>query len=353
MKQFDYIIVGQGLAGTLLTYRLQNLGKRVLVVDKHSASTSSKVALGVYNPLVLKRFTPCWNIEQQLRPLYDFLDAFEAKFKTIIHESPKLFRLFNSVEEQNLWLEKSEKERLRPFMNPTFISNPYTSINAIFGFGEVNDSGRVNLPLMIQTFRDFLLQNSLVLNEDLEFSELNITPDVIQYKQYSASKIVFCEGHRLSLNPYFNYLPLMRTKGEILTVRIKNLHLKEHIKSSISILPLGDDLYKIGATFNWDQKDEIPTESAKTTLLTKLKSIVHLPIEVIKHEAGLRPTVKDRRALIGQHPAFKNLYVFNGLGARGLLLAPLLSSQLASYLEENTPLDAEVNITRYIEEYSC
>jgi glycine/D-amino acid oxidase-like deaminating enzyme len=145
----------------------------------------------------------------------------------------------------------------------------------------------------------------------------------------------------------------MRTKGEILTVRIKNLHLKEHIKSSISILPLGDELYKIGATFNWDQKDEIPTESAKSILLTKLKSIVHLPIEVIKHEAGLRPTVKDRRALIGQHPAFKNLYVFNGLGARGLLLAPLLSSQLASYLEENTPLDAEVNITRYKEEYSC
>lgn len=169
MKHFDYIIVGQGLAGTLLTYRLQHLGKRVLVVDKHRAYTSSKVALGVYNPMVLKRFTPCWNIEQQLQPLYDFLDAFEAEHKTVIHESPKLFRLFNSVEEQNLWLEKSEKERLRPFMNSTFISNAYTSINALFGFGEVNYSGRVNLPLMIQTFRDSLLQNSLVLNEDIKF----------------------------------------------------------------------------------------------------------------------------------------------------------------------------------------
>ena len=353
MKQFDYILVGQGLAGTLLSYRLQKLGKTVLVVDKFREHTSTKVAFGVYNPMVLKRFTACWQIEQQIQPLYDFLDEFESEFQVSIHQTTKLWRLFNSVKEQNLWLEKSGKSNLQEYMSPTFTANPYTLINADLGFGEVKHSGRVILPLLISTYRAYLSSKSCLLNEDFEYSELEIKPDIIHYKSYSSAKIVFCEGHRMTLNPYFNYLPLMRTKGEILTLRIKNLNLSEHIKSSISILPLGNDLYKIGATFNWDEKDEICTETAKLDLLKKLESICNVPVEVVKHEAGLRPTVKDRRALIGTHPIHKNMFVFNGLGTRGLLLAPLFSTQFANHLEQGTPLNPEVNIIRYKEAYPC
>ena len=353
MKQFDYILVGQGLAGTLLTYRLHKLGKTVLVIDKYREVTSSKVAFGVYNPMVLKRFTPCWQIDQQIQPLYDFLNQFESDFKVSIHQTTSLWRLFNSVEEQNLWLEKSGKASLQDFMSPAFTANPYPAINADLGFGEVKHSGRVILPLMIATYRAFLNNKSCLLDEDFDFINLKITKDQVIYKNNSAAKIIFCEGHRLSLNPFFNYLPLMRTKGEILTVRIKNLNLTEHIKSSISILPLGNDLYKIGATFNWDDKDEVCTDIAKLDLLKKLKNIIADPVEVIKHEAGLRPTVKDRRALIGTHPVHQNMFVFNGLGTRGLLLAPLFSSQFANHLEQGTPLDPEVNIIRYKEAYSC
>lgn len=353
MKHFDYIVVGQGLAGTLLTHRLLKLGKNVLVIDKLREITSSKVALGAYNPMVLKRFTPCWNVENQIQPLYDFITEFEKEFKVTIHQPIKLWRLFNSVQEQNLWLEKSEKIRLQPFMNPNFISNPHKSIIADFGFGEVNHSGRVLLTKMINVFRNKLKNNSCLLDESFDFSQFTSTESSVIYKSYSAAKIIFCEGHRLTLNPYFNYLPLMRTKGELLTVRIKDVNITEHIKSSVSILPLGDDKYKIGATFNWDEKDELCTDKAKEDLLQRLASIVKVPVEVIKQEAGIRPTVKDRRALIGKHPKHVNMYVFNGLGARGLLISPLLSKQFVDHLENGNPLDPEVNINRYEEEYPC
>ena len=353
MTQFDYIIVGQGLAGTILCFRLRQLGKSVCVIDKFREVTSSKVALGAYNPMVLKRFTPCWKVEEQLEPLYAFINEFEYHYNTQIHQPLKLWRKFQSVQEQNLWLEKSEKKRLTPFMNPVFIKNPHHELNADFGFGEVNYSGRVVLSKMISILRDDLLSTSSILDEDFDFKSLVVQKDKIEYKSVNAAKIVFCEGHRLSDNPFFNYLPLMRTKGELITVKLKGLKVSEHIKSNISILPLGDDVYKVGATFNWDDKDEDCSEEGKRDLLDKLQALVNIKPQIIKQEAGLRPTVKDRRALLGAHPKHNNVYVFNGLGTRGLLISPFLCLQLVDFMEDKLSLDIEVDVKRYEKEFQC
>lgn len=353
MKQVDYIIVGQGLAGTVLSFQLRQLGKSVYIIDKEREFTSSKVAPGAYNPMVLKRFTPCWRIEEQLDPLYSFIGRFESAYNTIIHQPLELWRKFQSIQEQNLWMEKSEKSRLKPFMNPNFKFNPYNGLIADYGFGEVNHAGRVNLPKMIATFREDLKSADCILDEDFDYSALKHSDNFVEYKSVSAKKIIFCEGHRMMNNPHFNYLPLMRTKGELITVRLKGLEVSELVKSNISILPLGDDVYKVGATFNWDDKDEVCTTLAKEELLAKLKTLVNVEPEIVAHEAGLRPTVKDRRALLGAHPQNENLIIFNGLGTRGLLTSPYLSTQLINYLEEGMELDPEVDIKRYENELPC
>lgn len=353
MKKFDYIIVGQGLAGTCLAFQLRCQNKSVFVIDKHRENTSSKVALGVYNPMVLKRFTPCWKVEEQLEPLYNFLDTFESIFDKTIHTRVKLFRKFNNVFEQNLWSEKSQKSRLISFMNPELIRYNHPNITSVFGFGEVYCAGKVDLPEMISLFRRKLVSEKLLLNEEFDFNALNVENNIVIYKNYEASKIVFCEGSRLPKNPFFNDLPLMRTKGELLIVELKNLKLKDILKSSITLLPLGKDLYKVGATFNWEQKDDICTESAKEELLDKLKDLVHIQPRLIKHQAALRPTVKDRRALLGSHSKYSHVYVFNGLGTRGLLLAPYLSLQLIQYMEQRFSLDPEVDVKRYQSQDIC
>jgi glycine/D-amino acid oxidase-like deaminating enzyme len=250
-------------------------------------------------------------------------------------------------------MEKSEKTRLKPFMNPSFIKNPYEDVNADFGFGEVKHAGRVDLSKMISILRDDLLNSNAIIDEDFDFTSLLIQKGSVVYKSLKANKIVFCEGHRLSDNPYFNYLPLMRTKGELITVKLEGLNMSELIKSNISILPLGNDLYKVGATFNWDDKDEVCTKEAKNELLEKLKSLVTIEPQLIKQEAGIRPTVKDRRALLGTHPIHDNMYVFNGLGTRGLLISPFLCSLLIDYMENKVDLDHEVDVKRYENEFKC
>ena len=353
MKSFDYIIVGQGIAGTVLAFQLRLIGKEVFVIDKHRDYTSSKIAPGTYNPMVLKRFTPFWKVEDQLTPLYDFIDTFETSFNTSIHVPLKLWRKFASIQEQNLWLEKSEHDRLMPFMNPSFISNPHQDVNADFGFGEVKKSGWVDFLKLISIFKKRLVSEGCFLDEEFDFNSMIIKQRSVTYKSISAQKIIFCEGHRLTNNPFFNYLPLIRTKGELITVKLDGLNVEELIKSNITLLPLGNDVYKVGATFNWDDKDEVCSVKAREELLAKLKELVNINPIVINHYAGLRPTVKDRRALLGAHPNHENIVLFNGLGTRGLLMGPYLAIQLIEFMEKGVPLDPEVDIKRYKNEMPC
>ena len=129
-------------------------------------------------------------------------------------------------------------------------------------------------------------------------------------------------------------------------IKSENLKLNEIINSSIWILPLGNDLYKVGATYNWQDKTNQKTEEAKLELVTNLKELLNCDFEIIEHLAGVRPTVKDRRPLLGKHYKHNNLFILNGMGTRGVLFAPYLSDKLFQYIENKTELDNEISIER-------
>jgi glycine/D-amino acid oxidase-like deaminating enzyme len=148
-------------------------------------------------------------------------------------------------------------------------------------------------------------------------------------------------------NPFFKYLPLDGTKGELFIIRAPDLDLDVIINTSVFILPLGNDLFKVGATYNWEDKSNTPTEEGKQELVERIKEIISCDFEIVKHFAGVRPTVKDRRPLIGTHAKYKNIHILNGLGTRGVMLAPALALDLYASIEEGKPLEKAVDIKRY------
>ena len=158
---------------------------------------------------------------------------------------------------------------------------------------------------------------------------------------------MFCEGFGLKQNPFFKELPLNGTKGETMIIKAPELQIDFQIKSTVFVLPLGDDLYKVGATFNWKDKSSKPTKEGKEELVEKLKKVIRVPYEIVHHSAGIRPTTKDRKPLVGVHPEYKNLAVLNGLGTRGVMIAPTVAHELYQHLENNEPLDAEIDIKRF------
>ena len=347
----DYLVVGQGLAGTAFCELLEQHNKSFVCVNDQSQQ-ASVVAGGLYNPVILKRFTPAWQAQEQLRIALPFYTQLEEKLQTKLDYKLPVLRRFASVEEQNNWFQAADRPQLQPFLSLQLRENHNPLLDAPFGFGEVLHTGRVDTKTLLKKYEEHLREEGYLRNETFDYDALEVSPDEVRYRNIRAGKIVFASGYGLKANPYFQYLPLNGTKGELLTVKAPALKEKHVIKSSVFIIPLGNDLYRIGATYKWKDKTNIPTDASRNELLQKLDVFLKADYEVVRHVAGIRPTVTDRRPLVGRHPAHTNVYVLNGLGSRGVLIAPFAAQQLLQYIEKDAPLQEEMDIKRFAKMYS-
>lgn len=342
----DYIIVGAGLAGVCFSEFTLNSNKKIVVFENYS-QPSSTVAGGIYNPVVLKRFTEIWNAQEQLDIIQEFYPKIEDKLHVKFDFPMSLWRKFSSIEEQNNWFVASDKPLLKNFLNSKIFFDTINNIDSPFGFGEVLHSGYLDIKTLISNYQDYLAFHGLLRRETFEYDLVNFHEDYIDYKGIKAKHIVFSEGFGLHQNPFFNDLPLDGTKGELLHIKCSNLKLNKVVKSNIFILPIGNDLYKVGATYDWKSKTNLPTEEGKAELIEKLNELISCKYEIVDHLAGVRPTVRDRRPLVGTHHSHQNIHVLNGLGTRGVMLGPYLAKSLFENLENGIPLNKEIDINRY------
>lgn len=341
----DYIIVGSGLAGIAFSEFASNHNKSFLVINNQSQN-SSKIAGGLYNPVILKRFSEVWQAQEQLDLLYSFYGNIEKKLEVKLDYKLPLLRKFYSVEEQNNWFTASDKPNLSKFLSTDLVTKKWDAIDSPYNFGEVLHSGYLDTALLLEEYKKHLVELNCYQDETFDYSQLITNSEYVEYKNLKAKHIVFAEGFGMLLNPFFSKLPLDGTKGELLLIKAPNLNVDVIVKSSIFIIPLGNDLYKVGATYNWEDKTNVPTEAAKKELVDNLSELINCDFEIIEHYAGVRPTVKDRRPLVGSHPIHKNIHVLNGLGTRGVMLAPAMAVALFNNIENDIPLDANIDIKR-------
>lgn len=342
----DYIIVGAGLAGIAFAETALENNKNIVVINDVSQN-SSRVAAGLYNPVILKRFTEVWQAKEQIELLNQFYAKVEVKLQVKLDYQIPLLRKFYSIEEQNNWFTASDKPNLTPFLSSTLISKKYEAIDSPLGYGEVLYSGFVDTALLLKSYHAYLNTINALSATTFDYSQLQWGEDGVQYKEFKAKQIVFAEGYGMLLNPFFSNLPLDGAKGELLLIKAPNLKLDIIVKTGIFVIPVGNDLYKVGATYNWEDKTNTPTQAAKEELITDLKELIQCDFEVMDHWAGIRPTVKDRRPMLGTHPIYKNLHLLNGLGTRGVMLAPAMAKMLFNAIEYGTELDPYVDIKRF------
>lgn len=343
--QVDYIIVGFGLAGLALVEELKARQKS-FVVFEDASQTSSKVAGGMYNPVILKRFTPVWDSEEQLALALPFYQRLEKELRAKYDHKFPIYRVFKSVEEQNNWFVAADKPRLQSHMRPKLNFKTYHGIPSEYGFGELEGTGRIDVNRLLEDYTQLLLKEGSLVNQSFDYTKLNID-EAFSYGEFKAKKVICCEGYGIKKNPYFKELPLTGSKGELLVIKAPDLKMDFVLKGSVFVMPLKGDLFKVGATFNNTDKTITPTIEGKTELLDKLRSVIAVDFEVVDHYAGIRPTVKDRRPLLGEHASVKHLYVFNGLGTRGVMIAPKYAKILIEFIEEGNSLPNEVAITRF------
>ena len=343
----DYLIVGSGLAGISFAEVALRNDKSILVLDNNSQN-SSKIAGGLYNPVILKRFSEVWQAQEQLAIMNEFYTFLEEKLNCKVDFKSPILRKFFSVEEQNNWFAASDKVALAPFLSTQLISKKYVGIDSPYGYGEVLQTGYVDTALLLNKYREYLKESNLFQEEAFDYDDLHIESDGIRYKDIHAKHIIFAEGFGMHANPFFNQLPLDGTKGELFIIKAPQLDLDVIVNTSVFILPLGDDLFKVGATYNWKDKTDLPTEEGKTELVARIKEIISCDFEIIEHFAGVRPTVKDRRPLVGTHQNYESIHILNGLGTRGVMLGPAMAKSLFENIENQVPLNKEIDINRFL-----
>ncbi|WP_179348138.1 NAD(P)/FAD-dependent oxidoreductase [Winogradskyella pacifica] len=346
MKDVDYIIVGCGLASIAFCEQLRAHNKTFVVFNDDSQK-SSIVAAGLYNPVILKRFSEVWNAKEQLALALPLYSKIETELDIKIDYKLPILRRFTSIEEQNKWFTASDKPSLESYLSLQLIKNDNPEIDAPYGFGEVLHAGRLDTETLITNYKNLLKKDDCLKELSFVHNNIQFKDDAIHYENFKTKQIVFAEGFGVKHNPYFNSIPLTGSKGEILTIKAPKLKIKYAIKSSVFVIPLGDDLYNVGSTYNNDDKSNIPTEAAKEELISKLKTFIKCDFQVVNHIAGVRPTVKDRRPLVGRHPKHHHLYVLNGLGTRGVMIAPYVADRLFKLIEDNESLDAEIDVNRF------
>ncbi len=344
---YDFIIVGQGLSGSVLALSLIKSGYTVCIVNNSGLSSCSSVAAGIWNPVVFKRLTKSWLADDVVPELNAFYGEAELLFNVELLHHRHIIKPFTEEQEKDFWLKKAKVDNA--FLDPIIYKGLRLSANnEIKNYSNVLNAGNLDVTLFLEHTKNYLVNNGSYLDETFDHRNLKTHESTNNYKNITASRMVFCEGHLISQNPYFNWVPMKPAKGEIITIYCEGLLLENDIlNKGLFILPVAPNTYKVGATYQWEQLNDTPTENAKEELTKKLDAIISVPYQITKHEAGVRPAVIDRRPIIGTHPELLNIHVFNGFGTKAVMLAPYFAKQFVSHIRSNTSIHKEADVVRF------
>ena len=330
----DFLIVGQGLAGTLLSFELMQAGYKVHIIDNAHFESSTKVAAGLINPITGRRFVKSEQIDELLPVAKLTYEKLEKFMGIQLWNERKIKWALSGRKEENDWNARAASEAYALFMN-------FSDANAellektrdVDAFGTIHVAAQVNISAMIEAFANKMMEEGMLTREVFDYEQMDLkVKDRIQYKNFNAERIIFCEGARGRFNPYFRDYPFFVAKGEVLILKIPELKTNDILKSHITFCPLGDDLYWTGSNFEWHPENAQPSNEFRDTFTEEIRKFLRIPFEIVDHRAAIRPATSDRRPIIGFHPDFPQLGIFNGLGAKGTSLGPWWAKQFVQSL---------------------
>lgn len=353
----DVLIVGQGLAGSCLAFELYKQNCSFILLDNDNPNTSTKVAAGIVNPLVFRRLTKSWNVDELLPSAENFYESFQEVVGKQCYFHKKIIRVFENILEQNMWLEKSDLDGFKNHIGSIYTRREAESnwpISAPYGAGEVKSSGYLDTTTFLAETRQLFIKSETLKTAQFDYNKLRQKDNgTVVYtdgrEEIQAKNIVFCEGFKAIDNPFFPNLPFKLAKGEVIELEnTDKIELKEILNKNGFIHKQPDGNFKAGATYEWNDLSPSVTKEAKEEIIQKIGFFNYREqLPIIKQKAAVRPTVTDRRPLLARHNKYSNLYLFNGLGTKGVLIAPYYAKQLVSYVLNDQPLDNDVDLARF------
>lgn len=340
----DFLIVGGGIGGLSLATELQSRGLKAKIIDLPEENYSSTIAAGIVNPIAGKFFTLSWRSDDFFPDLESYYRKLEAYCGASFYHPRKIYRIFSAAGEQNIWLSKAHQERYAKFCS--YHPEGMQGYTSPYGLLEINFGANLDTTVYLSSLSAYLSSRTEFIHERFEHALLDMANS--SYKHIKFEHIVFCEGADVKNNPYFNALPFTPNKGELIEIECAGLDDEAILVGGVFVLPVGNHRFKVGATYqHWALNTEV-TEKNRDYLTERFDKISNSEYRIIDQWAGIRPAVLDRRPILGRHQEHKNMHIFNGLGSKGVSMAPLLSKELLDYILTDVPLHPECAIERFL-----
>ena len=354
MTDYDFLLVGHGIAGAMLAESFRARGQRVLVYDRPNPNSASNVAAGLMNPVAGKRFALSWMAAELLPAATAAYRALNTRFNHQFFVATPIFKAFGSVQEQQQMLARRAENVWGDFVKTITDCDPeLPGVTAPLGGVWLQHGGHVAVAALLAALASEAQNTDGLRLEPFDWAALTVQADGrLNYANaVLARHVVCCEGAAAKQNPYFNWLPLTPNQGEVLDVDCPGLSQAQVLNRAAYVVPVGAGQFRVGATYRWPPFAEGTTNEALTELSNRLAGLTPLPFAVRGQRAGVRPAVYDRRPLLGRHPAHPWLSFCGGYGSKGVMLAPRLAELLAEHLLHDAPLWPEADLARCVEKF--
>lgn len=345
--QIDYLVIGQGITGTFLSYYIHQEKKSFVVIDNNYSNSPSKIAAGIINPVTGRRLVTVWMVDEILPFAWKAYQEIGHDLSITAISQKSIIDFFPNPFMRESFLQKIETGDKYVHAYPE--QNQFNNFfNYDLGCGEIRPVYTAHLETLLPVWRQHLQKENNLLEENFDIAQLKIDVDKIHYKDIIANKIIFCDGTSSFENQFFKQLPFAPNKGEALIARIPGLPDTHIYKKGIMIVPLAEkDMFWIGASYIWDFENADPTDAFRQSTEQALQQFLKVPFEIVEHRSGLRPATLERRPFVGFHPLYPNVGILNGMGTKGCSLAPFFAKQLTDHLLYEEPVSADASIERF------
>lgn len=349
LQHFDTIIIGQGLAGTTLAWRLLEYGQNILIVDQDADVTCSNIAAGLITPITGMRLVVSWRFNELRAVAEQFYRTIEEKSNCVFFHPRGMLRLFSNEAEQTRFKKKMENQTFRDLVKEPILDFDDSVFLPLQGGFEMPKAAQLNVAIFLKQSRQLFQKKHCYHSAKIDVhQDIVLTENGVQIPgcQAQADRLIFCQGAEDRNNPWFSQLIFKPAQGEILTLKIPDSHEQRIIKHKAWLCPMPENRFAAGSTYQWDSLDNQPTEQGKNEIVAQLKQFLQAPFEILDHQAAIRPALHDQKPIIGMHSRHKQLGIMNGLGSKGSLQAPWVAENFANHLCHDEPIDPEIDIEK-------
>jgi len=336
----DILIIGAGLAGSILAWRLMQAGKSIHIVHNPAFLSASRVAAGLINPVTGQRLVLQENIERLLPTAQKLYRQLEAQFHTQFFFEKEMLRSLQHDKAKRAWKKRQNDPKYQSYLS---------NIDGQSGVIKQHQTGYLDTNTLLDSLHAYFQKHHCITISDVQQDNIKAHQTHVQWQHITASKLIFCQGWREINGKFFSFLPFQPAKGEILHLSTPNKLPDYILNQGKWLLPLKDGNFKVGATYQTGTSDEQVSESGKQALLDSLKNmpIEQKNISLTAHQAGIRPNTLDKKPFLGMHPKYQNIGIFNGFGSKGSLLIPWHSQCMCEHLIHATALPSDADIQRF------